>query len=205
MRTQPNGSEPRNGGNPASPPSFQTDTQGVQNLTDYPLELQLSRNFTLGQLTARPYVEFQHIIPPSGANGLTRGQLVANLKLLASNCLDPIRDRYPDMRPSNSWRPGSGQSQHGLGQAADLKFYNTPKSRWYDIAVWIKDNIPFDQLLLEYKNVGPPTCWIHISFAGAQNRPAEHPAKFGTFLNDVWCTNGRRNLINLAPTIGLSP
>ena len=45
----------------------------------------------------------------------------------------------------------------------------------------------------------------NVSFAGSANRPADHPAKFGTFLNDRWCSKGRRNLVNLSPTIGLTP
>jgi len=202
--TKPSGAETANTSPAANPPAFANDTQGVENLTDFPLTLQLSRNFTLGQMTASPYVSFQHIVPASGWAGLTRGQLVANLKLLALNTLDPIRDRYPDSFLTCSWRPDNptGTNQHPRGQACDLQFSRTPKSKYYEIAVWIKDNIPFDQLLLEYKNIRGPTCWIHISFKGSGNRP-NGPYKIGTMLNDSFSGGSTTGLINLAPTIGL--
>ncbi len=54
--------------------------------------------------------------------------------------------------------------------AADLQFRGVKKSDYYQIAQVIKDLVPFDQLLLEYKTTGTGLPWIHISFNKAGNR-----------------------------------
>ena len=97
--------------------------------------------------------------------------VVNNLAALALNCLEPIKAKYPNVQITNSFRQGdvkNGQKipdrgQHGSGQAMDLQFRGVPAHSYFDIAVWISKNIPYDQLLLEYK-VGT-TVWIHVSFA----------------------------------------
>jgi hypothetical protein len=97
--------------------------------------------------------------------------VVNNLAALALNCLEPIKAKYPNVQITNSFRNGevkNGQKipdrgQHGSGQAMDLQFRGVPAHSYFDIAVWISKNIPYDQLLLEYK-VGT-TVWIHVSFA----------------------------------------
>jgi hypothetical protein len=97
--------------------------------------------------------------------------VVNNLAALALNCLEPIKAKYPNVQITNSFRQGevsNGQKipdrgQHGSGQAMDLQFRGVPAHSYFDIAVWISKNIPYDQLLLEYK-VGS-TVWIHVSFA----------------------------------------
>lgn len=201
MRVNP--SDPSSSTAPRNPPVISTNTEGVESLTDFPATLQLSRSFTLGQVTMSPWIQpasHVHPIPAGGYGGQTKGQIIANLKLCAINILDPIKDRYPDMFLTSTWRPDTGnpRSQHMKGQACDMQFRNVPKSRYYDIAVWIRDNLQFDQLLLEYTS--SPTCWIHCSFNGAGNRP-NGPFKVGTMLNHSF-TN-RDGLTNLAGQIGL--
>ena len=97
--------------------------------------------------------------------------VVNNLAALALNVYEPIKAKYPNAFITNSFRQGKvegGQKipdrgQHGSGQAVDLQFRGVPAHSYFDIAVWISKNIPYDQLLLEYK-VGQ-TVWIHVSFA----------------------------------------
>jgi hypothetical protein len=45
----------------------------------------------------------------------------------------------------------------------DLQFRGVGAHDYFDIAVWISKNIPYDQLLLEY--LPNKTVWIHISYA----------------------------------------
>ena len=170
--------------------AFGTDTGGVENIGSYPGTLQLSRNFTLGQLTLAPFVDFPH--PVRNFNGLTAGQIVANLKLLAINCLDLTRDKYPDMRITNTFRDNdppqylNARNQHPKGQAADLVFRNTSKREYFNIAQSMKNNLPFDQLLLEWRGVRPnPSHWIHISYNPAGNRPRSDQTSVMTFVNDA--------------------
>ena len=199
-RIQPNSADPSNNAQTRQPPPSATSTDGVENLGDYPASLQLGRSWTLGQMTMRPWVSFQHIIPPGGHAGLSRGQIVANLKLLALNILDPVKDRYPDVFCTCSFRDeaAGATNQHPRGMAADLQFKQTQKSKYYDIAVWIRDNLPFDQLLLEY--VSSPSAWIHVSNNPQGPRPYG-PCKVGTMLNNSFVN--RDGLTNMAPRLNL--
>lgn len=88
------------------------------------------------------------------------------------NCLEPIYNRYSNAFVTNTWRLPSGNpnSQHPKGQAADLQFRGVKKSDYFTIAQEIKDLVPFDQLLLEYKTTGTGLPWIHISFNKSGNR-----------------------------------
>ena len=150
----------------------------------------LSTNYTVGKLTRKPHVSFDN--PLSAAvSVLSLGETVCNLKLLAINCLEPIRAKYPNSFITNTWRPPSGnpRSQHPLGQAADLQFRGVQKSDYYDIALWIKDNIIYDQLLLEYKTTGTRLPWIHVSFSKAGNRK-----QVLTLLNNATYSQGLQDL-----------
>jgi hypothetical protein len=40
-----------------------------------------------------------------------------------------------------------------------------------ELAMWIKDNVEFDQLILEfYKKGDPNSGWVHVSYNGDNNR-----------------------------------
>ena len=167
--------------------------------TEFPDSLQLSDNYTLGKLTRKPSVVFDHPVELPSASGLPTKTIVENLKLLAINTLEPIRAKYPNLFITNTYREDS-KTQHGKGQAADIQFRGVSKSEYYNIAIWIRDNVPFDQLLLEYKTTGSGLPWIHISFAVPQ-RSASAPTKVMTFLNDKRETKTAANgygLIQLA-------
>jgi len=174
--------------------SFGNDTGGVEKNTSFPGTLQLSRNFTLGQLTLAPFVTFPH--PVHDFNGLTAGQIVANLKLLAINCLDLSRDKYPNMIVTNSFRDNDDRqyltprNQHWQGQGADLQFKNVGKREYFNIAQWMKNNLPFDQLLLEYQTTGTREPWIHISYNKDGGRAPGSRDKVMTFLNNAVYSTG---------------
>lgn len=100
--------------------------------------------------------------------GFSESELYCNLKHLVENCFDKVKDKYPSAVNSSCFRNGNGRSQHNRGQAIDIVFGSIPKSQYYNIALWIKDNIPYDQLLLEYR--GAASCWIHLSLKRSGNR-----------------------------------
>jgi hypothetical protein len=91
--------------------------------------------------------------------------VVNNLAALAQNVIEPIKAKYPNTLVTNTYRHGAsiGGGAHGTGQAADLQFRGVPAHSYFEIAKWIEQNIPYDQLLLEY--LPGKTVWIHISFA----------------------------------------
>jgi hypothetical protein len=181
----------------ASPPVVVTPTvtTSTVNLADleFPDSYPLTANYTLGQMTKRPNVIFEHQVQPSA--GLTTAQVVANLQLLTANCVEPIKAQYPNAFVTNSFRvgkPGS-RSQHPKGQACDLQFNNVSKADYHTIAQWIRDNVSYDQLLLEYKTTGTGLPWIHISYNNAGNR-----SQVKTFLNNK--VHHKTGLVDLSQT-----
>ena len=63
----------------------------------------------------------------------------------------------------------SSKSQHAKGQAADIEIPGVDNKV---LAQWIKNNLVFDQLILEfYKESDPRSGWIHVSYV------AENPRK----------------------------
>jgi hypothetical protein len=91
--------------------------------------------------------------------------VVNNLAALALNVYEPVKAKYPNAFMTNSYRHGAsiGGGAHGTGQACDIQFRGVGAYDYYDIAVWMSKNIPYDQLLLEY--LPGKTVWIHVSYA----------------------------------------
>ncbi len=120
-------------------------------------------------------------------------EILCNLKLVVMNIIEPIREKYPDLLVTSTFRNDS-TSQHGRGQAVDMQFRRAKKEDYFTIAQWVKDNIKFDQLLLEYKTVESGLPWIHCSFNKDNNRK-----QIFTFMNDVnWKAPGHFGLFQLA-------
>lgn len=88
-------------------------------------------------------------------------QILANMANLAKNCWEPIKAKYPNAVITNVFRQGSSTTQHSYGMAMDIQFKNIAATDYFGIAQWIRDNVNFDQLILEKAANAP---WIHISF-----------------------------------------
>jgi len=121
---------------------------------------------------------------------LTISDIVCNLKGWAENVGEAIASQYgrSEMLITSGFRIGSGRSQHERGQACDIQFPNKTDTEIYNISRYIRDNIPYDQLILEYGGNRP---WIHVSFNRAGNRSPGASNKFGTRIsagNYVWGT-----------------
>lgn len=90
---------------------------------------------------------------------------------LVKNVLDPIREHFGKPVTVNSgYRgkklnkaiKGSKNSQHCKGQAADIEIIGISN---YELACWIRDNMEFDQLILEFHNRKvPDSGWVHVSW-----------------------------------------
>lgn len=146
------------------PGTLSCDALKGQVITD---SLMLSKYYNVGMLTKFTAVSNY---PLRAQRGLTEDQIVCNLQLLATKALDKIRDRYPNMYIQSGFRHGNGKSQHELGQACDLRFRGVSNSEYIEIAKWIRDNVPYDQLLLETLSTGSRIPWIHVSFSSARQR-----------------------------------
>jgi hypothetical protein len=167
-----------------------TEFQGV---TLFPDGLQLSKYFNLGQLSSRAAVVNDRVV---AQRGLGRSQIVCNLKNLAVNCLDKIKEQYPDMIVTNAFRVDkedrTNTSDHGVGMAADLQFTTRRPSDYFQIVQWIAANIPYKQLLLEYGG-GARNPWIHIAFDKSGQK---HALPYATFKDHR--VYARNKFVNLA-------
>jgi len=145
----------------------------------------LSTTFTLGMLSTQAVISHYRV---QAQAGLTVQDIVCNLQGLAKNVLESIASKYGRAKfiVTSGFRPGSGTSQHERGQAADIQFPGFSRKDLYEAAVWIKDNINFDQMILEWPS---PRGWIHLSFNRSGNRSNSDSNKFGTCTsagNYVW-------------------
>lgn len=100
-----------------------------------------------------------------------------NLKALAENVLQPVRDQFGPIKVTSGFRSvelntaigGSKTSQHCKGEAADFEAW-APEVSNYEIAKWISENLEFDQLILEFPGPNPKDGWVHASFTRGTNR-----------------------------------
>lgn len=153
--------------------------EGFANVTEFPLTAKLSANFYLGDFI--PGGGSGYICVASSPHklkdqaGLTKAQIVCNLKALAENVLENIIKIVPksEIIITSGYRQKglvgveSPTSQHPLGMACDIVLKKTPRDRkkHYDLIQQIAASVPHDQLLLEYE--GASTVWIHISYNAA--------------------------------------
>ena len=133
--------------------------------------MKLSANFQLSELVKSQTAERKGIPNnPSPAH-------IDNLKALCVNVLQPIRSHFeaPVMISSGYRSPelciaiGSKiTSQHATGNAADLEVPGVDNK---ELATWIKENLEYDQLILEfYRDGEPDSGWVHVSWNSEKNR-----------------------------------
>lgn len=117
--------------------------------------------------------------------GLKVDAIICNLKNIAVNVIEPIKKKYPNAMITSAFRHGSGGSQHLKGEAIDIQFSGMPAAQYFEVAKWIKANLPHDQLLYEMKNTGTKLPWIHVSLTRGSNR-----GQALTFFNHRKVANG---------------
>jgi len=127
--------------------------------------MQLSKNFSLDEMT-----KSQTAIRMGLANNPSEGE-VENLRLLCERVLQPVRDHFNHtVTISSGYRNeilsqkigSSSTSQHCAGEAADFEIFGTPNN---ETANWIRNNLIFDHLILEFWNTDEPNSgWVHVSY-----------------------------------------
>ena len=157
-----------------SPDTTSTPVSCITVSEPAPASTQLTTNFTLGQVSSEAVLS---LTPVQAQAGFTYQDIVCNLQAWCQNIGEPLLAQYGTFLITSGFRAGSGSSQHHRGQAIDLQFPFKTNQEVYDISVWLKDNLPYDQLILEYGGNKP---WIHSSFNRAGNRPVTQGNKFGT-------------------------
>ena len=107
----------------------------------------------------------------NGISNMPTQEHIANFMLLAEKIFEPIREHFcVPIRISSGYRSkelnakigGSATSQHCKGQAIDIDMDGTTITN-KQIFDYIKDNLPFDQLIWEFGN--EDNCdWVHVSY-----------------------------------------
>ena len=133
--------------------------------------MQLSENFSLLELTK------SQTATRKGINNAPSPEHQENLKLLCTHILQPVRDRFERIvSVSSGYRSeelclaigSKTTSQHAKGQAADFEIYGLSNQ---ELANFIKENLDYDQLILEYWTPeSPNNGWVHSSFNSEGNR-----------------------------------
>jgi uncharacterized protein YcbK (DUF882 family) len=127
--------------------------------------MKLTQHFTLEEMTK------SQTASRKGIDNTAPPEVVENLKALCENVLEKIRIHFGKPLSINSGYRGpklnkaiggAKNSQHMTGQAADIEMVGMDNKILF---CWIKDNLEFDQLILEYYKPGVPDsgwahCWV---------------------------------------------
>jgi len=126
--------------------------------------MRLSKNFTLQEFTK------SQTATRLGLDNNPSEEHLEAAELLFEYVVQPVRDHFGPTVINSGYRGeelnkavgGSSRSQHCKGQAADIE---VPGVSNVDVAEWIRDNLKFDQLILEFHTIGiPDSGWVHVSY-----------------------------------------
>jgi hypothetical protein len=126
--------------------------------------MNLSRNFTLQELIKSDTAIRR------GIDNNPNADQIEKLKALCENILQPVRDHFGRVKVTSGYRSpelcqaigSSINSQHAKAETADFEVVGTDNA---ELADWIKRELEYDQLILEYYTPGEPNSgWIHCSY-----------------------------------------
>jgi len=132
--------------------------------------MKLSDHFTLSELTKSSTAERLGMENEPGSTE------IENLIMVCDQILEPVRNYYDiPFTPNSGFRclnlnreiGSSDGSQHVKGEAVDFEVPGIPNK---EVALWVKDNCEFDQLILEFYKEGiPDSGWVHCSYTIEKN------------------------------------
>lgn len=135
-----------------------------------PKDVKLSDNFYLSE-----FVKSQTAIRLGIDNWPQEPEVISNLVKLSINVLQPVRYHFEAPVYINSgyrctklnrMLGSRDTSQHTKGQAADIEI---PGYSNYDVAIWISENLDYDQCILEHwDGVDPRSGWIHVTYVSPE-------------------------------------
>lgn len=152
--------------------------------------MRISANFSLQELVYSPSAIHAGIDQERDLDH----NAVARITALTIQVLQKVRDKFGPTKINSCFRSpelnsligGSSKSQHccsGTSAAADIEIISESVSN-LDLARWIKDNLEFDQLILENyqpdrvskitgKPEGPNSGWVHVSYSSTGDNRKE--------------------------------
>jgi zinc D-Ala-D-Ala carboxypeptidase len=133
--------------------------------------MQLSGHFSLSELTKSQTAERK------GISNKPTLEHIENLTELCTHILEPTRRNFnKPMVITSGYRSeelceaigSKTTSQHAKGEAADFEMFGLDNK---SLAKYIKNNLIFDQLILEFYNQDDPSSgWVHCSYSKEENR-----------------------------------
>jgi hypothetical protein len=125
--------------------------------------MNLSKNFTVAELSKSEAAIRQ------GLDNTPSMIVIDNLQALVDNILQPLREKFGPVIVTSGYRSpdvnkaigGSATSDHCKGFAADFEVLGMDNRQ---LALYIKDNMKFTQLILEFYTGVPDSGWVHVSF-----------------------------------------
>lgn len=132
--------------------------------------MKLSKNFSLDELTASNTAIKKNI------DNSASPTIVDALQELVTNVLQPVREQFGPVTITSGYRcdelnraiGGSTTSDHSYGRAADFEVKGVDNRV---VAIWITENLPYKQLILEFYNDGETNSgWIHCSYDKDNNK-----------------------------------
>ncbi len=145
--------------------------------------MNLTDHFTIAELS----------VTNSGLKNAPPPVVIERLRVLCVEVLEPVRAHFGrPVRVNSAYRStavnrkvgGVDTSQHCQGFAADIEIDGIANG---DLATWIRDNLAFDQLILEnYRRGEPNSGWVHVSYRGdGRNRRSVLTYTGGKYLNGL--------------------
>lgn len=126
--------------------------------------MKLSANFDLSEFTKSA------LATRYGIDNTPTAEQIESLKRLCVNVLEPVRLKFGPVLITSGFRSdalnkktrGSKNSQHCLGEAADIEVKSASTFELFD---WIRQHVEFDQLILElHDRAVPRSGWVHVSY-----------------------------------------
>ena len=121
--------------------------------------MKLSANFSLNEFIS------SETALRRGIDNTPSAEVLANLKALCENIMQPLRDWYgKPINITSGYRSpalnrsikGAANSDHMRGQAVD---FTLPKEDYPKVFEWLRNNVQFTQIIDEFG-----FSWIHISY-----------------------------------------
>jgi zinc D-Ala-D-Ala carboxypeptidase len=136
--------------------------------------MKLTANFSLDELIKSQVAERK------GINNNPSPMQIENLKALAVNILQPIRSQFAKpLIISSGFRcaqlcleiGSSINSEHCADNKSAAADFEIPGVDNKELAEWIKSNLEYNQLILEFYRDGEPSSgWVHCSYSTDLNK-----------------------------------
>jgi hypothetical protein len=135
--------------------------------------MKLSNNLDLSEVTRSESAK------RNGISNMPTAEHIENFKLLAEKIFQPVREHFGvPIHISSGYRSkelnakigGSATSQHCKGEAIDIDMDGSTNGVTNKMVFdYIKDNLPFDQLIYEFGDNNNPD-WVHVSYNKQKQR-----------------------------------